>query len=145
MITTVIFDVGGVQITGLRGVEDSITSKLNLNTNEATSNLEGKHLDDFCNGRISEDEYLTSVIREAGWNIKPDDLKRGIRENFREIDGTREIISDLKASRNYHIRSGVQQQSTFSERLPRQSSLINQTAGHFMDLYPDVSLFCRFQ
>jgi putative hydrolase of the HAD superfamily len=98
MITTVIFDVGGVQITGLRGVEDSITSKLNLNTNEATSNLEGQHLDDFCNGRISEDEYLTSVIREAGWNIKPDDLKRGIRENFREIDGTREIISDLKAS-----------------------------------------------
>lgn len=98
MITTVIFDVGGVQITGLRGVEDSITSKLNLKRNEATSNLEGQHLDDFCNGRISEEEYLTSVIKDAGWSTNPDELKRGIRENFKEIDGTREILDDLKAS-----------------------------------------------
>ena len=98
MITTVIFDVGGVQITGLRGVEDSITSKLNLKRNEATSNLEGQHLDDFCNGRISEEEYLSSVIKDAGWSINPDELKRGIRENFKEIAGTREILNDLKAS-----------------------------------------------
>lgn len=98
MITTVIFDVGSVQITGLRGVEDSITSKLNLKRNEATSNLEGQHLDDFCNGRISEEEYLTSVIKDAGWSTNPDELKRGIRENFKEIDGTREILDDLKAS-----------------------------------------------
>ena len=98
MITTVIFDVGGVQITGLRGVEDSITSKLNMKRDEASSNLEGKHLDDFCNGRISEEEYLIAVIRESGWNISPEELKQGIRENFREIEGTRGVVGDLKAS-----------------------------------------------
>ncbi len=45
---------------------------------------------------IAEEAYWKALVNKHHWKISVDDLKKAVRENFREIKGTRKIIEELK-------------------------------------------------
>ena len=45
---------------------------------------------------MTEEEYWSRMIKREGWNTTTGELKRIVRENFHEIEGTREIMTELK-------------------------------------------------
>jgi FMN phosphatase YigB (HAD superfamily) len=47
-------------------------------------------------GQIKEDSFWNSLLRERGWELEPLELKRMVRLNFREIEGTREVVCALR-------------------------------------------------
>ncbi len=95
-ITTIIFGLSEVQITGLKGAEHKLAQVLGVEASEIASKLIGNDLTAFFHGSISEDEYLNRIIRANNWKANAPVLKKAIRENFREIEGTRAIIERLK-------------------------------------------------
>jgi hypothetical protein len=54
-----------------------------------------RHTESYFNGKISEDVFWTNVIKENKWNASSDYLKAVVRDNFKEIPGTRDIIEKL--------------------------------------------------
>ncbi len=95
-ISTIIFDLSEVQITGLLGVEKKLGTLLGKTPIEISAALIGDDLNSFFHGKISEDEYLHRTIRKNNWRVDTGQLKKIIRENFAEIEGTRKIIERLK-------------------------------------------------
>lgn len=98
MISTVIFDLGEVQIRGMVGVEHSLEPALQIDPEKIMAGLLGEDLREFFHGKISEDEYWERVVKRTGWNIDTKTLKGAIRDNFQEVEGTREIIQELRAN-----------------------------------------------
>ncbi len=96
LITTIVFDLSEVLLTGMKGVEYTLEPVLKVHAEQIRGMMLGKDLALFFNGRISEDEYLSRLIKKNRLNADPDTLKTVIRENFREINGTRPIIERLK-------------------------------------------------
>jgi len=47
-------------------------------------------------GKISEDTFWTSLIKKHNWLLEKSELKRLVRVNFKEIEGTEEIVRKLK-------------------------------------------------
>lgn len=97
-ISTIIFDLSEVQITGLTGVEKTLEPLLNIGADQILGKLAGDDIRAFFHGQISEEEYLNRIIAKNGWKISNERLKSIIRENFREIEGTRQIIEKLKSN-----------------------------------------------
>ena len=96
-ITTIIFDVGDVLLTGVYGIEKKLEPFLGISGKEILGKLYIKEDQDFFHGKISEKEYWEAIILKNRWNnLSVDFLKRLIRSNFREIPGTREIVECLK-------------------------------------------------
>jgi beta-phosphoglucomutase-like phosphatase (HAD superfamily) len=94
--TTVIFDLSEVIISGLCGVESRLAPILRLPERVILSAFCTQSLRLLCRGAVSEDEYLAGVVREQGWNLTVDELKKHIRANFHwKIVGTRELIYEL--------------------------------------------------
>src|SRR3989344_2129133 len=94
MISTIIFDLADVLLTGLLGVEKYIFEMYGLRVENSQWKI--KELNEFFHGKISEEKYWEAVIRYHGWQLTVDGLKSAVRRNFREIKGTREIIKELK-------------------------------------------------
>lgn len=95
-IKFVIFDLAEVLLRGLLGVEELLSKKLNLPSEEAGSALRGSRLDELFRGKITEEEYLIKILQETNWKISKKELKKVIRKNFTEIPGTRSVIRALK-------------------------------------------------
>ncbi len=106
MITTIIFDLGDVYIKGAFGVEYRIAEITGLKPDailkSLTSTFWTPNNKQFLYGNMKEDDYLSWLIEEFGWNISIEQLKSVIRENFQEIEGMREIIEKLK-ERGYKL------------------------------------------
>jgi len=96
MIKTIIFDLAEVYLTGLLGLENSLEPLLEESAEEIHKEFHNKELILLFFGRISEIEYWESLINQNNWNIKIPTLKKLVRENFTEIEGTRKIIEELK-------------------------------------------------
>ena len=47
-------------------------------------------------GKITEDKFWNQIISRNKWTVKINHFKKAIRDNFAEIEGTREIIEKLK-------------------------------------------------
>lgn len=94
MVTTIIFDLSEVYIHGMQGIEERITAAFGT---EVTNDL---YLDEasekLFHGKITEDEYWQALIDKYKWKVDVESLKRLIRENMTEVEGTREIIEKLK-------------------------------------------------
>ncbi|MCL5433170.1 MAG: HAD family phosphatase [Patescibacteria group bacterium] len=94
MITTIIFDLSEVFLSGMRGVEKRISKAIK---EEITSQMCFENeTEQLFHGKITEEEYWKKVIKKYKWNITTNKLKMLIRENMVEIDGTREIVEKLK-------------------------------------------------
>ncbi len=99
MINTIIFDLSDVLIKGLEGTEFLLHK---YQKNISIKHFFVKPLADFFIAKISEDEYFAALIQKYNWTIPIPILKKAVRDNFVEIEGTREIINRLK-KRGYKL------------------------------------------
>ena len=95
---TIIFDLSDVLIKGLEGVETSLAAYLKLPIEQVFNQLFQFDYREFWLSHITEGELFAQLIAKYGWNISPQELRTIIYANFREISGTRKLISDLKSS-----------------------------------------------
>lgn len=96
MITTIIFDLSEVYLRGLWGTAEKLAPLLKISSEEIDKGFHIEDLKIFFEGKISEDEYWKKVIEKNNWKIDIGVLKEAVRSNFQEIEGSREIIEDLK-------------------------------------------------
>lgn len=93
-IEAIIFDLSEVLLSGLLGMHDDLSLKLGIPVKEIDLRIPELQL--LFEGQIKEDDFWSSLLRERGWELEPLELKQMVRLNFREIDGTREIVRNLK-------------------------------------------------
>src|SRR5437016_4132540 len=95
-IKTIIFDLSEVLISGLCGIEKSLSAQVQNSPPEVLTALGGDLLLSLCRGEISEDAFLKSVLLNTGWAISAEDLKLAIRNNFaRKVDGMDKLLEQL--------------------------------------------------
>ena len=94
MITTIIFDLSEVYLHGLLGVEKRLSEIIGFSVqNDYILTNKSEKL---FNGEITEEDYWLSLIKNQQWNVSIETMKHLVRENMYEIEGTREIIEQLK-------------------------------------------------
>ena len=106
MIETIILDIGETVLVGMLGVEPRVATAFNVREEDVLGKcLVGDKLRTLFEGRISEDEYWSRVIQENGFpgNLEQygsslEYLKRVMRENFTEVPGMLQLVSDIKNS-----------------------------------------------
>lgn len=96
MITTIIFDLADVYLKGILGIEHYLEPILGIKAKEIYPMILGEELESLFRGEITEEEYWKKIIKKNNWNIDVKLFKKAIRNNFREIRGTREIIEKLR-------------------------------------------------
>lgn len=96
MITTIIFDLAETYLNGIPGLEKKLEPILGRKAADIYDEIWGEDLPSFFRGEISEEEYWTRAIKNNRWNTDSKTLKRVLRENIYELEGTREIIEALK-------------------------------------------------
>ena len=95
-ITTVIFDLSEVYLHGFVGVEKHLL--LNHQVQITNVELQTEELGKLFLGEITEDEYWNSIRQKFSWELNLQQLKKAVRDNFTEIEGTRGVIEILKNS-----------------------------------------------
>jgi HAD superfamily hydrolase (TIGR01509 family) len=91
-----LFDLSEVLISGLRGVEQVLATRIDEPEGEILQKLGGELLRRLCRGSISEDEYWTAVRDGNRWEIAVDDLRGMIRRNFHHcVPGMPELVREL--------------------------------------------------
>jgi HAD superfamily hydrolase (TIGR01509 family) len=96
MTPTLIFDLSEVLIAGLLGIEKPLAVRLQLDPKVVLRAFAGQPLQDICCGRLSEDEYLTEIVRHQQWDLSLPSLKHIIRDNFHQcVPGMVELITQL--------------------------------------------------
>ncbi len=102
MITTIIFDLSEVLISGLIGVEKELAPLVDLSKKTFLKKLWTDSFKELMQGRISEDEYLDDVFEKNNWKADKEIFKAIIRKNFhKEVEGMIELIEELK--KNYKL------------------------------------------
>jgi len=96
MLTTVIFDLGEVFLRGSDGVEYILEPLLKVSAPKIHQKIENEDLVLLQNGKITENEYWQRIIKNEHWGVKVETLKKAMRSNFGEIEGTRRIIESLR-------------------------------------------------
>ena len=100
MIRTVIFDLAEVLIAGLWGVENDLADLFGVTAEDIIANLGGEIMDDYCRGRMSEEEYWQRTIRRCGWPAHIERAKAAVRSNFRRtVPGSESIVRELAGQR----------------------------------------------
>ena len=101
MIETILFDLSEVYIQGILGVEKEISSKVGMDQEKVRASLQGEKLIDLFEGRISETVYVAKALNEGAYpprvagHFTSNILKEAIRNNFKELPGTKNIIEKL--------------------------------------------------
>lgn len=95
-ITTIIFDLSEVYLTGLKESQDHFAKLWNVSPEEVYGQFKSADLEAFWHGKITEDEFWKRIITENNWKFSVAEIKKLVRDNFKEIEGTRTIIEKLK-------------------------------------------------
>lgn len=103
-IEYIIFDLSEVLLTGIKDLGIALREKHDLASslehNVGWSTIKTPLLiplvQEFFHGNVSEDEYIAGVLATYPQLGVAEDLKKLIRENFKEVEGTRDIIIQLK-------------------------------------------------
>lgn len=96
MINSVVFDLAEVLLTGIIESGQKLSANHKLDTQIRTSPFLISAVEEYFIGRIHEDEYLDIVLQEYPAIGSIEAIKTYIRDNFVEIEGTRDIITTLK-------------------------------------------------
>jgi HAD superfamily hydrolase (TIGR01509 family) len=97
MITTIIFDLSEVYLKGFYGIEDYLEEALGMKAAEIKDKLQGgSEFQLLMEGKITENNFWKKIIQRNGWNVEVRHFKKAIRDNFSEIEGTREVVEKLK-------------------------------------------------
>ncbi|MFH1751824.1 MAG: HAD family phosphatase [archaeon] len=97
MIKTIIFDLAEVYLKGTAGLKDYFKDKLLFKASDLKGKVKDIEFNLFMEGKITEDEFWKKIIQRNNLNITIEELKKVVREEFDEIEGTREIIEKLKS------------------------------------------------
>ncbi|WP_445220501.1 HAD family hydrolase [Bradyrhizobium sp. Pa8] len=95
-IQAIIFDLSEVLLQGLLGVHEQLGSRIGVSPSRLE--LQIPELKALFEGRISEHEYWSALVDKHCWAITSEELHDLVRQGFREIPGTRAIISELRRS-----------------------------------------------
>lgn len=95
MISHIILDLSEVYVRGLPGIEEKIAKRTKADEKEIGKNLRGSHLIELFKGIITEEEYWREFIEKGDYATTTRWLKKTVRDNFTEIEGTRKIIEKL--------------------------------------------------
>lgn len=99
MITTIIFDLSEVLISGLIGIEKQLAPLVNLSEDKFLKGLRTESFKALMKGKISEDEYLGDVFVRNEWKADKQIFKAIIRKNFHnEVEGMIGLIEELNKS-----------------------------------------------
>ncbi len=102
MITTIIFDLSEVLISGLIGIEKELAPLVNLSGEDFLVGLWRDSFWELLKGKISEDEYLDDVFERNKWAADKSTFKDIIRKNFHnEVGGMIELVEKL--SKDYKL------------------------------------------
>ena len=103
-IRHVIFDLSEVLLTGVKDTGIALGMRHQVEIPAAFTGTSGSlnplmipAVREFFNGGCSEDRYIAEVLKHFPMFGPHHDLKAHIRENFREVEGTREIVLKLRA------------------------------------------------
>jgi HAD superfamily hydrolase (TIGR01509 family) len=96
MIRTIIFDLSETLIAGLLGVEKTIAAHIGISEAQILTAFNTSSLQDLFCGKLSEDEFLLSILQEQTWNISVDQLKSMVRDNFHQrVPGMETVLDNL--------------------------------------------------
>ena len=83
-------------IAGLVGIERPISAILRIPETEVFARLGGPPLHQLFCGRLVEDGYLAWLVEHNRWAIRPEQIKRILRQNFRRtVAGMPEFLGHL--------------------------------------------------
>lgn len=88
----VIFDLSDVLIKGMEGCEYPLAKELGLPVEQVSQQLFSYDYHSFYIGKINENDCLSDIIKKYQWNISVTKFKKLLRNNFKEIIGSRKII-----------------------------------------------------
>lgn len=95
-ISTLIFDLSEVLISGIIGVEEYLADRVQMPAAEVLAAFRCELLDELCCGLVSEDAYVSYVLQRHRWAIPSDELKALIRRNFhRKVPGMDDVLASL--------------------------------------------------
>ena len=96
MITTIIFDLSEVLISGLIGIEKKLAPAVNLSEGDFLKSLRTDSFKELMKGKISEDEYLEDIFKKNNWKADKESDRKVIRKNFHnEVEGMIKLIEEL--------------------------------------------------
>jgi HAD superfamily hydrolase (TIGR01509 family) len=102
MITTIIFDLSEVLISGLIGVEKELAPIVGLSEDKFLRGLWTDSFKELLKGKMSEDEYLDDIFEKNKWKSDKEFFKRIIRKNLHnEMVGMIGLIGKL--SKKYKL------------------------------------------
>ncbi len=127
MIKAIVFDLGGVLFTnGTRLFAQYISTKHKKDQKEVYELL---NYSDFGNayreGKISEDEFYSSLKRELAMDDDINELKQKWFDVYQVIEGTRKIIEELRKKYNVYF---------FSDNVKERVEYAHQRYG-FLDWF----------
>lgn len=104
MIKNIIFDLSEVLLTGIKDTGLALKEKHDLEKQISHEVDWAPHktplliplVHEFFHGNVTEDEYIKEVIQTYPQIGSEEWLKDHIRENFKEVEGTRDVIIKLK-------------------------------------------------
>lgn len=132
-IRTIIFDLSEVLLTGMWGTAQQLTSVMFLPPESIDRHLKNPVWQQFQVGRASEEEYWEAVRSSVNWNIPVTQFQQAVRRNFREIDGVRPQIVDLRR-RGYRLgllSNHVREWADYLESQFRYHHLFNDVVYSF--------------
>src|SRR3989344_7294601 len=102
-IRNVIFDLSEVLLTGIKDTGHALREHHGIDLASVVDGTIGSRnplmlpsVWDFFHGKISEDAYVAEVVRVYPQFGPHEDLKARIRENFCEVEGTRDIVKRVR-------------------------------------------------
>ena len=95
-IKNIIFDLGEVLIHGIKNTGRVLKEKHKISDALFKTPLLVPIVEELFLGNVSEDAYIKAVLKEYPELGTQEYLKAHIRENFREVEGTREIVIKLR-------------------------------------------------
>jgi HAD superfamily hydrolase (TIGR01509 family) len=96
---TVIFDLAEVLCRGLPGAERRLAEVFSVPPEEILPGLRGEIMNDYCRGRMTEEDLWRRTMERCGWRGEVSRAKRVLRENMGvKIPGAEEILRELAAA-----------------------------------------------
>jgi len=94
-ISHIFLDLSDVLIKGLEGTEHQLAAYLGMPVEHVAEQIFTENFNSFWFGEESEDSFFQRMISKHNWAIEWPSMKRMLRENFMEIEGTRQIYAEL--------------------------------------------------
>ncbi len=111
MITTILFDLGGVLFTnGTKKFIADISSKYNIDTETVKDIIDGDLGSQYRESKITRDEFWKLALQQLSISESIDELEEQWINGYELIEGTKKIIFELaKKYKVYYLSDNVRE------------------------------------